>query len=1094
MGASELKNFFSDTSFLVQNVRSFNSSDLSFATTKHKLKVLLSSRADFLLLSEIKLCNNNITRKMSNFLKLKNYDLFVNSDSKARGVAIIIKSDLYDTVETVFKCQRSNSLILNFSKGEVRWTFWAAYFDSTDDTSYLKEMAKKAKTGFPLFMGGDFNCVMDNEQDPKLNTDLFNRSGIPNKKISKEISFLMNDFGLLDAFRCKNGDKQDFSFFSAGGASRIDHLLIPKELKNIVTKSNYLKLSNYFDHKGLLLNMKAVKRLKKKRILNELFSSMSGKRIIKMGKFYTFYDQLNIQLPVDLQSNCEELLSSNNKIIGIETFMLHKEDKWLEYLLELEYRNFNLLWGEVNLIFGMDLALSPSMAIVVLINHIKNDLLSLSGSIISSRKARKDNIVNNLKRAKRVNDTELSFKLQNELDSLNAIEIDLLQREVDPQDPMWETSCTKGLSNYLNYNTTASLQELEVEGQQGYGVKCFNHFKEAFGASTRCDSEDLRSFLKDIPAERIPGLLQGEKDKLTVGFSNLEILTQLESMKVGKSVGLDGISAEFLKSVVPENIDLFRNGFNDCYLNGAKLDASLKTAYIKLIPKSKADHSKLKGWRPITIISNLNKLYCKLIYARLEKITDRLIEPGQYAYRKSKDISDVRLNLLEIIESFKCADEKALLLSLDFSAAFDSITHPFIKETLLLFGFPPQFIGAIMGYLEDNVAGILLEDGSLTNFFNILRGTGQGNPLSCLIFILAINLLMIKLNFSPSLSKINHAVQGIVPLTSRAIGYADDLCSLLNMKASDILELDKILTQFGEISGLILNKKKTVLCCLNENWDNLPELKSVAIETGFSIGTSTLPLLGLSLKLDGSQVDMDIWDPVLKKINATIFRSRALNLPTGGKLAVIKTFCLSSIAYTARMVSLPENYCARISSYFVNFINSGGERFSEESIFREKKFNGLGIPKVKDFCRALLCKNMSRFLHNNETWGHVLKAKFVDGQPDKSITRSPTSPSLRVTAEAMSNAGILFYNSRPSQAPLFFSPFLKLKCKDNGLGSSPPKCPDLLRATVSKLTVKNLINPNFSLEYLSELLGYNPGGNFYLQVRGGDEEDQRECG
>ena len=128
----------------------------------------------------------------------------------------------------------------------------------------------------------------------------------------------------------------------------------------------------------------------------------------------------------------------------------------------------------------------------------------------------------------------------------------------------------------------------------------------------------------------------------------------------------------------------------------------------------------------------------------------------------------------------------------------------------------------------------------------------------------------------------------------------------------------------------MLNKKKTVLCCLNENWDNLPELKSAVIETGFSIGTSSLPLLGLDIKLDGNQEDMAIWDPVLKKINGTIFKSRALNLPMSGKIAVIKTFCLSSIAYTARMVAIPETYCDRISSYIVNFINSGEARFSEE--------------------------------------------------------------------------------------------------------------------------------------------------------------------
>ena len=124
----------------------------------------------------------------------------------------------------------------------------------------------------------------------------------------------------------------------------------------------------------------------------------------------------------------------------------------------------------------------------------------------------------------------------------------------------------------------------------------------------------------------------------------------------------------------------------------------------------------LKGWRPITIISNVNKLYCKVIYARLEKITDRLVEPGQYAYRKSKDISDVRLNIVEIIDSLGKVNEKALLLSLDFSAAFDIISHPFIRDTLGLYGFPVSFINAIEGYLKDNVAGILLEDGCLTDF------------------------------------------------------------------------------------------------------------------------------------------------------------------------------------------------------------------------------------------------------------------------------------------------------------------------------------------------------------------------------------------
>jgi len=91
-------------------------------------------------------------------------------------------------------------------------------------------------------------------------------------------------------------------------------------------------------------------------------------------------------------------------------------------------------------------------------------------------------------------------------------------------------------------------------------------------------------------------------------------------------------------------------------LNGSQsqLDRSLKTAYIRLIPKG-GDPTILKNWRPITIISTLNKLYCKIIYNRIEKIVDNLLGPSQYAYRRSKDII---FNLHEIISGIRNSDKK----------------------------------------------------------------------------------------------------------------------------------------------------------------------------------------------------------------------------------------------------------------------------------------------------------------------------------------------------------------------------------------------------------------------------------------------------
>ena len=76
-----------------------------------------------------------------------------------------------------------------------------------------------------------------------------------------------------------------------------------------------------------------------------------------MGRFYTFFDDLKANLPPDLLISCDELLISNNRIIGIETFLLHKEDRWLEHLLRLEYRNMDLIWNDASRIFEWELTM-----------------------------------------------------------------------------------------------------------------------------------------------------------------------------------------------------------------------------------------------------------------------------------------------------------------------------------------------------------------------------------------------------------------------------------------------------------------------------------------------------------------------------------------------------------------------------------------------------------------------------------------------------------------------------------------------------------------------------------------------------------------
>ena len=81
--------------------------------------------------------------------------------------------------------------------------------------------------------------------------------------------------------------------------------------------------------------------------------------------------------------------------------------------------------------------------------------------------------------------------------------------------------------------------------------------------------------------------------------------------------------------------------------------------------------------------------------------------------------------------------------------------------------------------------------------------------LSCLIFILVIEILLLKLNNSPSLEPLNLTLFNKVRVHNRALGFADDLNCFINDNEQDLHSLNKILKDFGSISNLNLNEKKT---------------------------------------------------------------------------------------------------------------------------------------------------------------------------------------------------------------------------------------------------------------------------------------------
>ena len=121
-----------------------------------------------------------------------------------------------------------------------------------------------------------------------------------------------------------------------------------------------------------------------------------------------------------------------------------------------------------------------------------------------------------------------------------------------------------------------------------------------------------------------------------------------------------------------------------------------------------------------------------------------------------------------------------ILIAIDFEKAFNTLDFNLLIRTLHKFNFGPSFIHWIRTLYKDvHVSSAVVNNGFTIGHFPLERGVRQGDPLSLYLFIVAVEILAIKIREDNNIQGFKIG-QEVLKLSS----FADDMTCFLKDNSS----------------------------------------------------------------------------------------------------------------------------------------------------------------------------------------------------------------------------------------------------------------------------------------------------------------------
>ena len=265
-------------------------------------------------------------------------------------------------------------------------------------------------------------------------------------------------------------------------------------------------------------------------------------------------------------------------------------------------------------------------------------------------------------------------------------------------------------------------------------IKSFrNKPKHEFDISDKQWFDHFKSLLYSEGVEKLNTKIHVQYDDESINdtfnqpFTEDELKASISALKNGKASGPDGITAEMIKSTRVKISPILLLLYNKILSSGDFPNEWARSIICPIFKSgSLLDPGNLRG---VSLIDILNKILTGMMTNRLSKWAEDFskIDEAQSGFRRGYSTIDNLFCLVATVQKYLSEQRgRFYCLFVDFSKAFDSISHEKLIKSLIQKGVGGNFLRLLVNMYDDLCSCVKTSDKEYTNDFNCNIGTRQG--------------------------------------------------------------------------------------------------------------------------------------------------------------------------------------------------------------------------------------------------------------------------------------------------------------------------------------------------------------------------------